>query len=30
MEACLAANGQCFEKENIIFTASESEDDVGE
>ncbi len=30
MEACLAANGWYFEKENVKCTASESEDDVSE
>ncbi len=30
MEACLAANRQYFEKENVKQTALESEDDVSE
>ncbi len=30
MEACLAVNGWYFEKENVAYTAVESEDDASE
>ncbi len=30
MDACLAANGRQFEKENVKCVALESEDDVSE
>ncbi len=30
MEACLAANGRYFEKENVKYTVSEGEDDASE
>ncbi len=30
MEACLAANQQYFEEENVKCTASESEDDASQ